>query len=278
MEYLRWILLGVGVVVLIGIFLVYSRRKEESELRLDENAVGDPLDAHIEHVDRAGGRSEPRLDEDLPGGGEWSEDLDEAERGQRRKVIETPEMDFLQGYPADLKGPVAAQADQPLRGDVPPAAAPEPAVESGGEPQTAAPERTERAGDAMPEVITLYLVSRNPEGFDGAQVRAALVEHGLEFGDMQIYHYPDATGISQFSVMNAVAPGVFDPASDESHATRGLAMFMQLPIPGQPALVIENMLAVANRIAEALDADLLDDQRAPLSTESIDRWREMTEG
>ncbi|MGC9456367.1 MAG: cell division protein ZipA C-terminal FtsZ-binding domain-containing protein [Halothiobacillaceae bacterium] len=271
MEYLRWILLGVGVVVLIGIFLVYSRRKEESELHLDEHAVGDPLDATVERSAHKPVRSEPRLDEDLPGGGEWSEDLDEAERSQRRKVIEAPEMDFLQGDPASLdSAPTAAPEPEPIETE---AAQPSPEPEQG-----AGTESQTTTGDEapMPQVITLYLVSNDTAGFDGARVRTALVEHGLEFGDMQIYHYPDAAGVSQFSVMNAVAPGVFDPASDESHATRGLAMFMQLPVPGQPSLVIENMIAVANRLADALDAEVLDDRREPLSAESIDRWREIT--
>ncbi|HHO81989.1 MAG TPA: cell division protein ZipA [Halothiobacillus sp.] len=315
MEYLRWILLGIGIVVLVGIFLAYSRRQDDEELSLKGGAMVDPIDAHMEAVERKARaqRHEPILDENS-GDGEWFEEQND--RQHRRKVIYAPELDKEPPADYDVDAPpLIAKRSQSISSsqrdgndkkavfDKAKSAflsrlktgrtTPETPTSVGDLPEVAASQANRVAptssvddvevseasvvepSEVEPTVVTLFLVSRYAAGFDGAAVRKALLDQGLEFGDMQIYHYPDPSGVTLFSVMNAMAPGTFDPNDVASHATRGLAMFIRLPAPGQPVLVLENMITVAHRLADVLSADILDDQKQPLDSESIDRMREL---
>jgi len=265
MEYLRWILLGIGVVLLVLIFLLYSYRRDDEELSLKGGSMVDPIDAHMEAAERKARaqRQEPMLEEDFGGGAEEQNDRD---RQRRRKTIYAPDLDEepLDGSAGD-DSPLIVRRSQAE--DLAPTSSVDEVEVS--EASVVEPSEVE------PTVVTLFLVSRDAAGFDGAAVRQALLDQGLEFGDMQIYHYPDPSGVTLFSVMNAMAPGTFDPNDVASHATRGLAMFIRLPAPGQPVLVLENMITVAHRLADVLSADILDDQKQPLNSESIDRMREL---
>ncbi len=131
---------------------------------------------------------------------------------------------------------------------------------------------------APPAVVPVYLVARDPQGFAGATLLEVFARHGFEFGEMDVYHHADAHGHILFSLMNGVAPGTFDPATLSEQHTPALALFLRLPIPAQPGLVFEQFLDIAHRLAEELDATLLDERREELSTESIDRMREITLG
>ena len=78
--------------------------------------------------------------------------------------------------------------------------------------------------------------------------------------------------------MNGVAPGTFDLAALPGQNTPALALFLRLPIASLPGLVFEQFLDIAHRLAEDLDATLLDERREALSSESIDRMREFALG
>ncbi|MBD3817164.1 MAG: cell division protein ZipA, partial [Halothiobacillus sp.] len=57
--------------------------------------------------------------------------------------------------------------------------------------------------------------------------------------------------------------------------TPALALFLRLPIPAQPGLVFDQFLDIAHRLADELNGMLLDDRREEISSESIDRMREI---
>ncbi|MDY0148215.1 MAG: cell division protein ZipA C-terminal FtsZ-binding domain-containing protein, partial [Halothiobacillus sp.] len=78
-----------------------------------------------------------------------------------------------------------------------------------------------------------------------------------------------------FSLMNGVKPGTFDRGNSASFATPVLALFMQLPLDGpSESLILDQMIDIARDIADQLGGEVLDDQRLPLTSESIDRYRE----
>ena len=68
-------------------------------------------------------------------------------------------------------------------------------------------------------------------------------------------------------------PGAFDPATLDEFQTAGIALFMQLPGHRAASLVFELMLNTAQRLAQALRGEVLDDTRQPLSSQSIDLLR-----
>ena len=133
--------------------------------------------------------------------------------------------------------------------------------------------------DQQPIVVPLLIASSDGEPFEGERVQGLIEEIGFAFGEFSIYHYPDEMGEPLFSLMNGVKPGTFDRGNTASFATPLLAIFMQLPrhSPSEP-LIFERMLDVARDIADQLGGEVLDDQRQPLSSESIDRYREQLNG
>jgi len=126
-----------------------------------------------------------------------------------------------------------------------------------------------------PVVLPLLVASVDGTVFPGDRVEDLLEEIGFEYGALSIYHYPDGLGETLFSLMNGVKPGTFDRGNSASFATPVLALFMQLPLNrSSESLVLDQMIDIARDIADQLGGEVLDDQRLPLSSESIDRYRE----
>ena len=77
-----------------------------------------------------------------------------------------------------------------------------------------------------------------------------------------------------FSVANLVKPGSFDMAAIQDLRTPGISFFMALPGPLAALDAWEAMLPTAQRMAELLDAVLLDEERNALGRQRISHIRE----
>ncbi|MDD3608437.1 MAG: cell division protein ZipA C-terminal FtsZ-binding domain-containing protein [Halothiobacillaceae bacterium] len=283
MEYLRWVLLAIGVIVLVALYLIGRRHFRAEPMPLGEEPVHDPIDQHVHarqrneadpliedisdwvegvgEVRRVGAGGEPRIDEPLPP----PRPAPRAPFKPSRPIVQMPE---VQPEPALVDEQTRPSPVEPVpQTAVRKAVAPEP--ESG-------PDLGPDLGpeSATPVVITLYLLANGIDGFSGRAIRDVGERLGFEFGEFDIYHYCDAHGRRLFSLMNAVAPGAFVMEGIDSLRTPALSLFMQLPVPGEAQLVLDTLLDVTHRLAENLDGQILDDRREPLSSESIDRWRE----
>lgn len=167
--------------------------------------------------------------------------------------------------------PVAEEA--PLPAAAPAAAAP------------AAPPRSElgRRPSQLPveRIVTLFVVARDGGRFHGPDLVVAAEKAGLEFGDMGIYHRL-VDGKRElgpiFSVANMLKPGNFDLAQLDALRTPGVSFFMTLPAP-LPALdAWDAMLPTAQRLAELLDGQVLDEERNALGRQRIAHIRDQLRG
>ncbi len=126
-------------------------------------------------------------------------------------------------------------------------------------------------------IVTLFVSVRDGEMIAGSDLVVAAEKAGLEFGDRGIFHRmlagkPEAGPI--FSMANMLKPGNFDMARIESLDTQGLTLFMALPGP-LPALdAWDAMLPTAQRLAELLDANLLDEKHGALGRQGIAHIRD----
>lgn len=146
----------------------------------------------------------------------------------------------------------------------------EPSAAADAVAQTASQSR-----DREPVVLPLLVASIGGAPFPGDRVENLIEEIGFQYGDFSIYHYHDELGDPLFSLMNGVKPGAFDRGNSASFATPVLALFMQLPLNSpSESLILDQMIDIARDIADQLGGEVLDDQRVPLSSESIDRYRE----
>jgi len=129
-----------------------------------------------------------------------------------------------------------------------------------------------------PEVIVINVLARNGSKFAGNDLMEAFLRNGLKFGDMNIFHrVQPASKEVQFSVASAIEPGTFDLSAMEGFRTPGVSFFMQMPGPGQPLEVFEDMLAVTRDVAASLGADLKDEQLSVMTSQTIQHCRSRIE-
>lgn len=157
-----------------------------------------------------------------------------------------------------------------------PSAAPQPDMA----PDVAEPVIPEPPEPAPPEpdwdlVIALTVMAPQDRLFTGRAVKNALDNQDLHFGEMQIYHRFTLGSRKQslFSVANIVDPGTFLPAELISMKTPGILLFARLPGPVNGLAVLDAMLDCATQMAEHLDGVVCDEQRQPLTDQTLESIR-----
>jgi cell division protein ZipA len=159
----------------------------------------------------------------------------------------------------------------------PPASAPAPA------PKVQPRSDLGRRPSQMPveRIVTLFVVARQGAHFNGADLVVAAEKAGLEFGDMGIYHRL-VDGKRElgpvFSVANMLKPGNFDLGRIDTLRTPGLSFFMTLPAPIPALDAWDAMLPTAQRLAELLDGQVLDEERNALGRQRIAYIRDELRG
>lgn len=134
-----------------------------------------------------------------------------------------------------------------------------------------------RSRQPIDRIVTLFVAARAGERINGSDLVVAAEKAGLQFGDMGIFHrlvmHKKADG-PVFSMANMVNPGSFDMAHLDAVSSPGVTLFMTLPGP-LPALdAWEMMLPTAQRLAELLNAQVLDEERNALGRQRIAHVRD----
>lgn len=143
---------------------------------------------------------------------------------------------------------------------------------------TPAPD-TNNDNSEPPEVerlVIFYLKAPPGQAFAGPGLFESLAAAGLSLGPMGIYHDSDSHGQTIFSVANLFEPGTLDIADPDSFSTRGVALFMQLPLTGHgmdEQDAFERLLGKAEILAERLGGELHDEQHQPLDNTGVARAR-----
>jgi len=130
-------------------------------------------------------------------------------------------------------------------------------------------------------IVSLFVVAREGQPFNGADLIVAAEKAGLEYGDMGIYHRL-VDGRREvgpiFSVANMLKPGSFDLTRVDALRTPGLSFFMALPGPVTALDAWDAMLPTAQRLAELLDGQVLDEERNALGRQRIAHIRDELRG
>jgi len=130
--------------------------------------------------------------------------------------------------------------------------------------------------DGKPDkIITLYVQRRAGRRINGSELLDSAIKAGLDFGEMNIFHrLHEGETEPVFSVANLTAPGHFDPANWNIFDTPGVTFFLTLPAPVSALDAWDAMLATARRMAELLEAEVLDDARCLVTRQRIAQLRE----
>jgi cell division protein ZipA len=139
-------------------------------------------------------------------------------------------------------------------------------------------EQAEVKASVPTDVLVIQVRAPKNEYFFGADLLELVLENGLRFGAMDIFHChadEDGEGPILFSMANMVKPGTFDLHTFEEFSTVGLSFFLTLPTEtGKNMEAFDAMLKVAQNIAEKLLGELYDEQRSVLTGQTIEHYRE----
>ncbi len=133
--------------------------------------------------------------------------------------------------------------------------------------ETAAPIR-------KPEMFVVIYVLALDEPFLGQGLVEVLLDSGMTFGEMDIFHQLDDRGAQLFSLASAVEPGTFDLSSLDQFSTPGISLFMRVHELAAPLQVLDSMLSVANRIAQELNGEVRDETRSVMTPQTIEHCRQ----
>lgn len=142
------------------------------------------------------------------------------------------------------------------------------------------PEPEAEEGGLQPdpeEVLIMTVQARDNKTLSGAELLPIFLSLGLKFGEMGIFHRhldPTGHGPVMFSLANMVNPGTFDLENMEQFTTSGITLFMTLPCPGNAQQAFTMMLNAAQKLAEELDAQVIDDTRSVLTQQKIRHYQE----
>lgn len=288
MSELRWILLGAGVALILGLWW-WETRKARPTI--------DPTETWPR------GRAEPSVDDEARTGDEIP-----ATPPPFRPTIErlrTPRRPPLVEISDDVEVDVSAYVGKDRRRLPEPApidttrvgavnedsddadhrapwvqthplerskVAPKPVVEP-DEPKPMDPIEQHVAEASKQRIVALRLVAH--EGlWDGKQLREVIEAEGLRYGRYSIFHREREDGKTLFYVASMVEPGSFDLAKMDRQLFPGISLFGIVPGPLDAPATFDLVLAAARHLAERLKSQLQDEQGSTLTAQRILNLRE----
>ena len=306
MPELRWALIGLGVLFIVGLALWEWRRSRRRRAQADTGFTTTGVIPNPGGAENWSRRIEPRIDSLAAGrhprdatGGSTADDLPvihpAAEEVSLPVAAETA-IDTPRGSaPGDDVQPAPASADAAFQdtaaaspGTAFPDEASRPAgasADDSGDAAAPAPSSDPAAGAPGParapqvairwpperadRVLTLRLASPQGALLQGRAVRLALEQSGLVHGPQCIYHRVDARGSVLASAANMLRPGDLDPAQMDEQQFRGLSLFCVLPGALPPVRMLEELVALARGVAWRLGAVVQDDHGEELNGERL---------
>jgi cell division protein ZipA len=275
---LREWLIVIGIIVIAGILFDGWRRmrggKGKLKFRLDRSYSNVPDEeggAEVLGPSRVlDNHKEPELDEsDLPSLSASSRDRERepkpvkaSKRGKRAAEVPQGDLNLV----AEAREPdLFADADDDF------------AADNNRNSGASSSNNTVKELPPAEEVLVISVISRDEGGFKGPALLQNILESGLRFGEMDIFHRHESMaghGEVLFSMANAVKPGIFDLDDIDHFSTRAVSFFLGLPGPRHPKQAFDVMVAAARKLAHELNGELKDDQRSVLTAQTIEHYRQ----
>lgn len=130
------------------------------------------------------------------------------------------------------------------------------------------------AGSGVPGggLIVMHILATEDRPFRGQAVLKALQVHKMRFGEFNIYHrITDDEGQPEsiFSIANMVKPGTLSPVELPQMKLPGLTFFLRLPATGGDRKAFDDMLHVAQEMADLLEGSLNDEKFSAMTDDTI---------
>jgi cell division protein ZipA len=128
---------------------------------------------------------------------------------------------------------------------------------------------------ALPSLIEFSLVARADEGFNGEVLFEAFERLGLRYGSVRVFERIDKNRLVDFAVASMIDPGTFPDTDLEEFYCPGIVFYMQPREVDKPLAVFDDFMETIDTLAEELDGVVWDNQRQPLTAETIAQFRQM---
>ncbi|WP_394247524.1 cell division protein ZipA [Vibrio profundi] len=301
MQELRFVLIIVGALAIAALlFHGLWTSKKEGKAKFGDKPLG-KLDS-----------DEREESDDLPPRSFAPEDDFEIIRKERKEPdfsVETPIADPLIDSTPDVAQEFESHHNQAIEADIPSFSAPqvdEPVVlneaEEPIEPQvysepevieepemsvqdtlvesTALPVEEKPAAEAEQsdelEVIVLNVHCAGDAPFIGTSLFRSMENNGLSYGEMSIFHcYAESASSPKviFSVANMMQPGTLEHEDPADFSTKGISFFMTLPCYGDAEQNFNVMLQTAQKIADDMGGNVLDEARNLMTPNRLSDYR-----
>lgn len=150
-------------------------------------------------------------------------------------------------------------------------------VEHGDTDLSLESQSTDAAAADPEEVIIINVMAPQGYRFQGEDLLQVLLENGMRFGTMNIFHrHLEAGGQGEilFSMANMVVPGTFDLDEMSSFETPGVSFFLTLPINADSLQAFEAMVQTTAALCSELGGELKDENRSVMTQQTIEHCRQ----
>jgi len=127
----------------------------------------------------------------------------------------------------------------------------------------------------LPALIEFSIVARADEGFNGLDLFEAFERVGLKYGSVKVFERIDNRRLVDFAVASMLEPGIFPDDDLENYFCPGIVFFMQPRELDNPAAVFEDFIYTIDVLADELDGVAWDNQRQPLTEETLEHFRQL---
>lgn len=134
----------------------------------------------------------------------------------------------------------------------------------------------EQPDDQDLQVIVLNVHCAGDSPFVGTKLFDSMKQNGLVYGEMDIFHrHLDMSGTGKvlFSVANMMHPGTLKHDDPAEFTTKGISFFMTLPCYGEADQNFNLMLKTAQKIADDLGGNVLDEKRNLMTPDRLASYR-----
>jgi cell division protein ZipA len=284
----RWILLGLGLLLIAGIWWWGTRRSAQApgDSQLREITPREPARqekaVHLEpqidmheweispfeplRIETADFEQVPILDEPMM--------IDVAPEAREPEYFDDAET-IPNADVGPLSPPVLTKVVTPASA-APPSAAPPGVAPAGVVPPSVAPanDSSDRISMQLPrtpntserqKIVSVRVCAPAETPWAGSALLSAFELHGLAYGRYQVFHRRHVDGRSLFCVASLVEPGSFDVARMPMQEFKGITLFAVLPGPVDSLLTIDEMLSAARGLAGELPGTVQDARGAALN-------------
>jgi len=281
----RWILLGLGAVLIAGIWWWGARRSFQlpGNAHLREKTVGTATSPVIKKSPASRGDilTDPEESRD------WGVPPFEPLSIRTADFDDVPALDVpmsanetpLYALPASNSLETLAADAGPGLGGLSPAPTPTPApalapVSTAAPPPAPAATATATAVADEQRIVTVRVSAVGDSLWPGDALLEARASNDMVYGRYRVFHRNHADGRSLFCAASLVEPGTFDIARMPTEQFRGVTLFAVLPGPADALYTVHSLLATAQELSDALHGAVQDSTGAPLSAQRAEALRE----